>query len=255
MLISIVMPAYNAEKTISQAMVSVISQTWEKWELLVVNDRSDDRTKAIVLDLAQSDQRIRYIENDKNLGVAQTRNRGVKLARGQWIAFLDSDDVWEKDKLKEQVQLIHETGARFVFTGSGFMNHEGKRLDYCLNVPETVSFRELLKQNIISCSSVLIERELLLKYPMTAGDMHEDYAVWLSVLKNEETEAKGIDKPLLIYRVSSGSKSGNKKKAAMMHWRVYRHIGLPLVPSIYYFGFYVMRNLKKYCNIWKQVGK
>lgn len=255
MLISVVMPAYNAEKTIRQAIGSVMAQTFKDWELLVVNDKSKDTTRDIILDLAKSDGRIRYIENKRNLGVSETRNRGVSLACGQWIAFLDSDDAWEEQKLEEQVELFRKSGARFVFTGSAFMDQEGRRLDYCLNVPEKVSFRQLLKQNVISCSSVLIEKALLERYPMASGDMHEDYAVWLGVLKNEGIEAYGVDKPLLIYRVSGASKSGNKAKAALMHWRVYRHIGLPLTSSAYYFVFYMVRNLKKYGKIWRETRK
>lgn len=255
MLISIVMPAYNAEKTISQAIHSVIAQTYRQWELLVVNDQSNDNTKNIVLALAELDKRIRYIENRGNLGVSETRNRGVSLAQGQWIAFLDSDDMWEQEKLAIQADFLMKSGARFTFTGSAFMDQEGNRLDYCLNVPSKVSFRQLLKQNVISCSSTLIEKNLLEKYPMASGNMHEDYATWLNVLKNEHIDACGIDKPLLIYRVSTGSKSGDKGKAALMHWRVYRHIGLPILPAMYYFLFYMVKNLKKYGKIWKELRK
>ncbi len=255
MRISIVMPAYNAERTISQAIHSVMDQTFQDWELIVVNDQSRDNTKNTILDLAKCDSRIRYIENEKNLGVSKTRNRGVSLALGQWIAFLDSDDAWEADKLRVQVDLIDKSDARFIFTGSAFMDHNGKRLNYYLNIPDKVSFRQLLKQNIISCSSVLIEKALLEKYPMVAGDLHEDYAVWLSILKNEGIQAYGVNRPLLIYRVSGNSKSGNKGKAAVMHWKVYRYIGLPFIQSMYYFGFYMVRNVKKYVNIWVETGK
>ncbi|MCI8888346.1 MAG: glycosyltransferase family 2 protein [Hungatella sp.] len=251
MLISVVMPAYNGEKTIGQAIDSVIGQTFKNWELIVVNDQSKDRTKDLILDYAKRDERIRYAENQENSGVSFSRNRGVAMAEGQWIAFLDSDDAWEKEKLEEQVKLI-EGGARFVFTGSAFMNEAGQRLKFCMNIPEKISFRELLKQNVISCSSVLIEKALLEKYPMAQGNIHEDYAVWLKILRDQRICAWGIDKPLLIYRVSSGSKSGNKGKAALMHWRVYRHIKLPIIPSVWYFSFYVVRNLKKYRNIWRE---
>lgn len=255
MLISIVMPVYNAEKTVSQAIHSVIAQTFQDWELVVVNDRSKDDSKSIILSLAKSDSRIRYIENEKNLGVSKTRNRGVSLALGHWIAFLDSDDIWESDKLMAQTDLMNRLDARFIFTGSAFMDENGRRLNYCLNVPNKVSFRQLLKQNVISCSSVLIDKALLEKYPMASGNMHEDYAVWLSILKNERILAYGIDRPLLIYRVSVNSKSGNKGKAALMHWRVYQHIGLHFIPSMYYFGFYMVRNMQKYVKIWKEMGK
>lgn len=255
MLISVVMPAYNAEKTVGLAIESVMSQSFRQWELIVINDRSKDNTRQKVLEMAGRDERIRYVENDGNLGVAGTRNRGITLSRGEWIAFLDSDDAWESSKLERQVQLVKRTAARLVFTGSAFMNQEGERLDYCMEVPEEVGFRGLLKQNVISCSSVLVEKDLIARYPMMPGDMHEDYAVWLKILKHEGITAKAVNEPLLIYRVSAASKSGNKGKAALMHWRVYRHIGLPLVQSVYFFSFYMVRNLKKYAKIWKETGK
>lgn len=248
--VSIIMPAYNAEKTIEQAIDSVAGQTFLDWELLVMDDCSTDGTGRTALRYAARDERIRYIRNDRNLGVAESRNKGVLLASGQWIAFLDSDDVWETDKLELQMKLADETGARFVFTGSSFMNQNGDRLKYCLRVRRQVDFRELLKQNIISCSSVVIEKKLLIKYPMAQGNLHEDYAVWLKILRSEKMTAYGIDRPLLIYRVSPGSKSGNKGRAAVMHWNVYRHIHLPLVLSVYYFSVYAIRNLCKYTRIW-----
>lgn len=255
MLISVIMPAYNAEKTIRQAIESVMAQSFRQWELIVINDRSKDDTRQRVLELAEQDTRIRYMENDGNLGVAKTRNLGVSMARGEWIAFLDSDDAWEREKLERQVQLAERTDARLIFTGSAFMDQDGERLDYRMEVPEEVGFRGLLKQNVISCSSVLAEKALMVRYPMMPGDMHEDYAVWLKVLKHESITAKGVNEPLLIYRVSGASKSGNKRKAALMHWRVYRHIGLPLPQSVYFFSFYMVRNLKKYTKIWKETGK
>lgn len=254
MQISVIMPAYNAEKTISAAINSVLGQTFEDWELLVINDQSKDGTKQIILDYAEKDGRIRYLENVKNMGVAQTRNKGVSMAKGTWIAFLDSDDLWETDKLELQYNYAKKSGAKLLFTASAFIDKDGKKIHYCLNVPQQVSFRELLKQNIISCSSVLVEKELLLNYPMMEKNMHEDYATWLSILKNEKLIAYGINRPLLIYRISADSKSGNKGKAALMHWRVYQHIGLPFWQSIYYFLWYMIRNLKKYRKIWKQTA-
>lgn len=251
MHISIIMPAYNAEKTIGAAINSVLEQTFQDWELLVINDCSTDKTKSVILELANCEPRIHYIENAENMGVARTRNKGVSMANSDWIAFLDSDDLWEAEKLKTQVKWIKHYHARLVFTGSAFIDKDGKRIDYCLEVPKKVVFRELLKQNIISCSSVLVEKKLLLRYPMVGKNMHEDYAVWLNILKNEHICAYGINRPLLIYRVSTGSKSGNKGKAALMHWRVYRHIGLPFILSVYYFSWYMVRNLKKYGKIWR----
>ena len=143
-----------------------------------------------------------------------------------------------------------------MFTGSGFMDEEGKRIGRILHVPEKISYRELLKQNLISCSSVLVKRELMLRYPMrltgsrAKGRMHEDFASRLRMLRGG-AKAYGIDEPMLIYRVSRGSVSGNKSKAAAMTWRVYRNIGLSLPECVYYFCCYAVRSLKKWRGLRK----
>ena len=247
--VSIIMPAYNCENYIRQAVDSVKRQTYPDWELLIINDASSDGTGAAAAKLAMEDQRIRYLENEANLGVAGTRMRGVQMAEGSWIAFLDSDDCWTEDKLEKQIQLIQRVAdAAIVFTGSAFMNEQGEKSSYILHVPERVSYKELLKQNIISCSSVLVKKELVLKYGMPDGDLHEDFALWLQILRDGGA-ACGIDEPLLIYRVSSGSKSGNKLHAAHMQWKVYRFIGLGVLQASYYMAAYTVRNVKKYRGI------
>lgn len=247
--VSIIMPAYNAEKYIEQAIRSVQAQTYKEWELIVINDCSTDNTEQIVLKIASGDKRIRYLKNAVNSGVSESRNVGIKKSRNDWIAFLDSDDCWTTDKLEKQLQLCecHPEGKLF-FTGSGFISEEGQKSRYVLRVPEIVTFRRLLKQNVISCSSVLAEKELLLKYPMTGDFLHEDFVVWLKILK-ENKYAFAVDEPLLIYRLSQQSKSSNKKKAAWMTWQVYRVIGLNLAESVYYFIWYTCKNLKKYRKI------
>lgn len=253
MLISIVMPAYNAEKYIKTAISSVISQTYQEWELLVMDDGSRDQTSDIVKSYMATDQRIYYYPNQENMGVCAARNKGIEKSHGDWIAFLDSDDCWDSHKLEIQVKAIKQYGARFLYTGSAFMDDSGKQLDYILSVPEQIGYHELLKQNVISCSSVLIEKNLMLQYPMKQGDrLHEDFAVWLQILKNEVPIAYGIDRPLLIYRVNQLSKSGNKKKAAWFTFRVYRYVGLSFFTACYYFCFYTARNLRKYKKIWNK---
>ena len=251
--VSIVMPAYNAAATIGQSIDSVLAQTFSDWELLVIDDCSGDGTADIVKEYSARDGRVILFQNVGNQGVSAARNQGVARARGDWIAFLDSDDLWTPDKLDRQVRLIRErkdAGRKpdLIFTGSAFISGSGKKLGYRLEVPEEITYRELLKQNLISCSSVLVRRELMLRYPMKRDDMHEDYAVWLQILKNGG-RAYGINQPLLIYRMSETSKSGNKKKAAFMTYKVYRFMGLNLVQSIYYFCWYAYRNLKKYYAI------
>lgn len=251
-LISIIMPAHDAAGFIGKAVASVLSQDYENWELIIVDDCSHDCTAETALEAVPPalSEKVKILRNEKNLGAAGSRNRGVSEARGEWIAFLDSDDAWEKSKLSRQVSLIEGTDAVIIFTGSAFMDENGMLLSHRLHVPERVSYEELLSQNVISCSSVLVRRDIYLSYPMPeCKGLHEDFASWLMILKNTGLPAAGIDEPLLIYRVSSSSQSGNKLKAARMNFKVYRHIGLSFPKSIKYEFLYAVNGLRK----WKKI--
>jgi len=241
------MAAYNAENSIRQAIESVLAQTYANFELLVVNDGSIDGTKSIVEEYTQRDKRVRLLCNPDNTGVSQTRLNGVRAATGNWIAVLDSDDAWTPDKLEKQMAMQKQTGASLLYTGSQFMDHTGKRLDWVMNVPKQVSYRRLLKQNILSNSSSLCRKELYEKYYVMGDDMHEDFALWLSILKDGES-AYGVDEPLLIYRLSPDSKSGNKLHAAKMNWNTYRSVGLNPIKAVYYMVWYTIKGLLKYRN-------
>lgn len=249
-LISIVIPAYNAEKTIEKAILSAIGQTYSDIEVIIIDDCSQDGTVKIAADYEKKDNRVRVLQNQTNMGVAFSRNKGVEEARGDWIAFLDSDDRWDIAKLKKQAALLEQyPSCPLCFTGSAFENSEGLRCNYKLSVPEKMGYHDLLKQNLISCSSVLVKKEVLIKYPMKSDPkIHEDLATWLEILKSG-AEAVGIDEPLLIYRVSSQSKSGNKLKAARMQWKTYQVAEIGYLKSIRYFFSYAWRNIKKYLHI------
>ena len=149
-LISIIMAAYNAEKTIEQAIESVLNQTYSNFELLVVNDCSEDQTVSLVRRIAEKDRRVRLISNKKNSGVSFTRKHGLKEATGKWIAILDSDDAWAPEKLEKQIALQKKTNADLLFTGSAFMDSDGKPIDWYLHAPAEISYRKLLKQNVLS---------------------------------------------------------------------------------------------------------
>lgn len=247
-LISIIMAAYNAEKTIEQAISSVLSQTYSNFELIIVNDCSKDGTVQLVENIAAKDSRVHLISNEKNSGVSFTRKHGLEEAMGEWIAILDSDDVWAPEKLEKQIDLQEKTNADLLFTGSAFMDADGNPINWYLVAPAEVSYRQLLKQNVLSNSSALVRKELYAKYYAVGDGMHEDFAIWLSILK-EGRKAYGVDEPLLIYRISKSSKSGNKIKAAKMNWNTYRYIGLNLIEAAYYEGCYIIKSLIKYTNI------
>lgn len=253
-IISILMAAYNSAETIEQAITSVIYQTFSAFELIVIDDCSTDRTVEIVKELREKDQRIILLQQEKNGGVSAARKRGLETARGEWIAIIDSDDQWEPEKLEKQLQLHDKTDAELIFTASGFMNEQGELIDWILHVPERLSYRQLLKQNLVSNSSVLVKKELYEKYYSSGDGMHEDYATWLQITKSGVI-AYGIDEPLLIYRLSSSSKSGNKKKAALMNWNTYRYVGLSLPETIWYMFCYTVNGIKKYRTLNKHRPK
>lgn len=247
-LISIIMAAYNAEKTIEQAISSVLNQTYPNFELLVVNDCSKDGTVELVRNIAAKDSRVRFISNAKNSGVSYTRKRGLEEAKGSWIAILDSDDAWAPEKLEKQIALQKRMNANLLFTGSAFMDSDGHSIDWYLHAPAEVTYRQLLKQNVLSNSSALVRKELYAKHYAIGDGMHEDFAIWLSILK-EGKKAYGVDEPLLIYRIAKSSKSGNKVKAAKMNWNTYRYVGLNPLEAFYYECWYVVKGLLKYKNL------
>lgn len=247
-LVSVIMAVYNAEKTIAQAIDSVLKQTYPNFELLVVNDCSQDETVELVRGMMAQDDRIRLISNETNSGVSYTRKHGLEEARGAWIAILDSDDAWDPEKLEKQIALQEKTQADLLFTGSAFMDVDGQPLDWYLHAPATVTYRQLLKQNVLSNSSALVRKELYAKHYAIGDGMHEDFAVWLSILK-EGRKAYGVDEPLLIYRIDKSSRSGNKVKAAKMNWNTYRYIGLNPIQAFYYECWYVLKGLLKYRHL------
>lgn len=247
-LISIIMAAYNAEKTIGHSISSVLDQTYPNFELLVVNDCSTDGTEKLVESFAAKDSRVRLISNEKNSGVSYTRKHGLEEAKGEWIAILDSDDAWAPEKLEKQIALQEKTNADLLFTGSTFVDADGQPISWYLAAPAEVTYRRLLKQNILSNSSALVRKELYAKHYAVGDGMHEDFAIWLNILK-EGRKAYGVDAPLLIYQIAKSSKSGNKFKAAKMNWNTYRYVGLNPVSALYYECWYMVKGLLKYKNL------
>lgn len=251
-LVSIIMAAYNAEKTIENAIKSVLNQTYTNFELLVVDDASKDKTVKIVKKFCEQDKRVKLFLNDENKGISYTRKRALDNTNGMWIAILDSDDEWTIDKLEKQFVLQKEENADLIFSGSAFMDEQGNAIDWYFNAPEKVGYRQLLKQNVISNSSALVRKELYEKNYAIGDSMHEDFAIWLRILKNGVV-AYGVDEPLLIYRLAKSSKSGNKFKAAMMNWNTYRYIGLNVFQTFYYEMWYMVKSTIKYANVKKKV--
>lgn len=250
-LISVILPAYNCERTIENTVKSVLGQTYGNIEIIIVEDASQDGTAEKCRELAGQDKRIRLFNNLSNMGSLKTRLKAVGMAGGEWIAFIDSDDLWQPLKLERQLRLRDETGCDIVYTASAFIDGEGNSFDWILHVPEKVGYRRLLKQNIISNSSVLVRKKDFLKYSPAEepeNGMHEDFACWLSMLRDGFT-ARGIDEPLITYRVSRRSTSGNKRKASVMNMNTYKCIGLGFFERWFYQACYAVNGLKKYRHL------
>lgn len=245
-LVSVIMPAYNAQRDIEEAIRSVMAQTVTDWELLVMDDGSSDATAQIVQGLAREDDRIQYHRSPKNIGCAGVRNLGFDRCQGEYVALLDSDDVWLPEKLEKQLTLAQRTGAGLLYTSYGIMDVDGaqSRADYL--VPETVDFKALLAENVIGCSTVMLSGRLVKKFHFETNFYHEDYALWLALLRSG-VKAAGCREVLVRWRYAANSRSFNKMQSAKNRWKIYRqYLKLPLGKSVWYFANYVAASLKKY---------
>lgn len=248
-VVSIVMPAYNAANTIRSSIESIKAQTVKDWELIVIDDGSKDETAVILAELAAGDERIHFLQNEKNSGASYTRNRAVSLAKGEWIAFLDSDDLWREDKLEKQLVLAEKNPDMVIcYTASSFINDDGQPFGYVMQAVEKIDYKTLLRKNLLSCSSVMIRSSVMKEIKMPSDKMHEDYYVWLTVVRSCGI-AYGINEPLLIYRLASNSKSSNRFKSAKMLFNTYRAVGYNMFSSIILVFIYSMHSMTKRVNI------
>ena len=244
-LVSIITPMYNSEKYIGQTIESVLNQTYQEWEMLIIDDCSNDNSPNIVKEYVQIDNRIRYIRVKENKGVSNARNIGLQQAKGRFIAFLDSDDIWNYSKLENQIDFMIEKNCTITFTSYELIDEDSNKLGKEIKVPSEVRYNDLLKGNILGCLTVIIDKSKIDFDIEMSGARHEDYILWLSILKKGHI-AYGIDKILAKYRKSSTSLSGNKVKSAIWTWNVYRNVeNLSLYKSMYYFINYIINGIKK----------
>ena len=242
-LVSIVMPLYDAQRFIAQAIESVLSQSYEYFELLIVDDKSTDNSVAIVKKYMNEDKRIKLFLLDANCGPVAARNRAIKEAKGRYIAFLDSDDVWLTDKLYRQIEFMEENHLVLTYSAYETMDENAHYINTrkCFS---PASYKDMLKSNRIGNLTGIYDVAFFGKvYMKDVG--HEDYVMWLHLLK-QITSTKGIEEPLARYRISSSSLSSNKIKALVWQWHIYRKIEkLNFLQSFYYFGYYVYNAVKK----------
>ena len=243
-LVSVIMPSYRSEPFLAQAVESVLAQTITDWELLILDDHSPDGAWEIAQSYEQRDPRIRCIRNEENLGVAETRNRGIEASRGEWIAFLDSDDLWHAEKLEKQLDAAKRIGAELIYTAYAIFQDEDHRMaEY--KVPNRVAYDALLLENVIGCSTVMVRRSALGEHRFRREMFHEDYALWLELLRSG-VKAAGCPEVLVDWRISKNSRSYDKVNAAKNRWAIYRKAEkLPLWKSAFAFAVYALRGILK----------
>jgi len=243
-LVSIITPSYNSEKYISETIESVLTQTYSNWEMLIVDDMSTDDSPQIIDVYAKQDKRIKLIRSKQNMGSAKARNRAIKEATGEYIAFLDSDDIWLPNKLEKQLTRMQHNNIYLSYSAYYTINDRGETLSL-FPVKERINYYDMLKTSTIgTLTTIYNAKELGKVYFEALG--HEDYIMKLQILK-AMPYAEGINEPLAKYRIHEQSLSSNKLHAALWQWYIYRKVEkLPLVKSIYYFLHYSYYGFFKY---------
>ncbi|KZZ85061.1 glycosyltransferase family 2 protein [Bacillus sp. SJS] len=244
-LVSIITPSYNSTKTIGDTIRSVQAQTYGNWEMLIVDDCSKDHSRDFIRGFAEKDPRIRLVELAENGGAAVARNTALRMAKGKYAAFLDSDDLWHPEKLEKQIRFMEENDYAFTFTKYQLMNEDGEKLNQIVEIPDAIGYHGLLKNTIIGCLTAVVDLEKTGPIQMPNIRTRQDFALWLSILKKGIT-AYGIQETLAYYRLVPGSISSNKVKAAKQTWKVYREVEkLSLPYSAVCFGGYAWNAVKK----------
>lgn len=244
-LVSIVTPAYNVERHLRETIESVLAQGYARWELIVADDCSKDGTPQIAREYEARDGRVRLLRLERNSGPAMARQAAIEAARGRYIAFLDSDDLWLPQKLERQLEFMRARTAGLGFTAFRRITLDGARVGRMIHVPARLGYRELLGNTAIATSTAIVDRALTGPIRMVKT-YYDDFALWLEITRRGFA-AHGLDEDLMRYRVVGGSVSRNKGRSALMVWRIYRQVEhLHLPAASWAFARYAVNALRKY---------
>ena len=244
-LVSIITPVYNYERYIAEAIESVLAQTYPNWEMIIVDDRSTDHSQEIVKEYTQKDRRIKLIGLPENLGAAMARNRALEHAKGRYIAFLDSDDIWDESKLEKQIAFMQKSSSPISYTSYELINENGERLNHVIHSVKKLHLNDYLKNTIIGFSTAIIDIEQTGSISFMDIKTRSDTQLWITLLKKGFI-AYGLDEVLVKYRKDHKSLSSNKINAAIQVWRLYYKIeNIGLFRSLYSFLFYGINAIKK----------
>ncbi|MGF1691962.1 glycosyltransferase family 2 protein [Photobacterium kagoshimensis] len=242
--VSIITATYNSRSYISETYQSILNQSLVEWEWIVTDDCSTDGTFEYLKDLACIDDRLVINRLDVNSGAAVARNNSIALASGTFIAFVDSDDVWEENKLKLQTDFMGDD-IDFSFTAFKIFEQDGSRKNRTVDATHNIecfNYKDILaKKATLGCSTVMIRNNGIFDLTMPNLRTGQDYALWLKILRNG-AKAHIFKKVLTSYRITPGSISRNKIKKAIRQWSIYRkEEKLNIFQSSYYFVHYALR--------------
>jgi teichuronic acid biosynthesis glycosyltransferase TuaG len=242
-LVSAIVPNFNGAKTIERTIQSILKQDYPRIELIICDDNSTDGSLEILERLAASDSSIRILKNKFAKGVAGARSTGIEAARGNYLAFLDSDDLWRSNKVSRQLGWMIERKSDFSFTWYDLINDKSEVIaSRTVNV-KSLNYSQMLKENKIACSTVMLKKEILQGLLIDERDWYGDYTFWLAILK-KTPRADCLQEKLTEYRVNTKSLSSNKFKAAAYFYGVLKDIEeLPLAKRLYYFAHYLFNGL------------
>lgn len=244
-LVSIIMPCYNMERFIAYTIESVQRQTYPHWELLIVDDASTDGTVDIIQTYCAQDDKIQLTVKPKHCGIADSRNQCIKMAKGRYLAFLDSDDMWYPEKLDFQIRFMMERNIGFSYSSYDCIDETGNPLHKTVNAAGNLTYETYMKNTIIGCSTVMLDKTIVGEVVVPNFRTSEDTATWLNILKKGFL-AYAIEQPLTSYRIRRKSASSNKLKASTDLWRVYRQQEkLSLVKAVRCFMSYAFNAIKK----------
>lgn len=245
-LVSIITPLYNAEKYIAETIESVLNQTYKNWEMIIVDDCSQDESISIVNEYVRKDRRIKLLKNIKNRGVSATRNKAIRNVSPQskYIAFLDSDDLWKSNKLEKQIYFMEKNNYSFTFSDYEIIDKTGQSSKEIYYKDNFVNYSKALKGNPFACLTVVLETRLSINVEFS-NEKHEDYIYWLDILEKNSINAYNLPMLLGKYRKTDESLSSNKVKAAIWTWKIYKS-RINVIKSIYYMCFYIVKSLKKH---------
>lgn len=242
LLVSVIMPAYNAERFILDSIDSVLCQTHVNFELIIVDDCSKDRTYDFAISMSKNDTRIRVFRNAVNLGSAASRNFAINHSKGRFVAFLDADDQWFSNKLSVALEFMSANDLPFFYSAYNVIDVDGQFVR-SIGVPRSIKYTDLLKTCYIGCLTAVYDKNYFGVALMPDIRLRQDYGLWLSLLARVN-EFRGLNIPLASYRFYSYSLSANKIRASLYTWYLFRDfVNLSFVRRCFYFSNYAIRHL------------